>query len=83
MEIVDIEDTTDKRQTDFFFFSARVQKQCELNTFEKEFKTTYSNIIHIFILGESDISNVQSTIKLFVTPPYAYILSNNTQESFL
>ena len=64
-----------------FIFSLRVQKHSDLNTFEKEFKTSCSNIIHIFTLRESYISNVQFIIKLFIIPMYSYILSNNAHKS--
>ena len=62
----------------FFFPPVRVQEQSGLNTFEKEFKTTCSNVTHSFTLRESDISNVKFIV---ATARYSYILSGNAHKS--
>lgn len=54
-------------------FTAVIQKQSDLSTLVNELKITYTNNNHIYTHGESDIPNVQLTIKLFIAPPYTYV----------
>lgn len=63
-------------ESPFHLFSGKVPRQSDLNTFDKGLKTTYSNIIHIFTFGESDISVIQFIINLVTVSPCAYVISN-------